>query len=61
MNRSHLRLAVVLGFLALAGPFAIDMYLPALPQMAHDLGVTEGAAQVTLPVRFQHHELRPAG
>ena len=48
MPSGHIRLAVVLGLLTLAGPFAIDMYLPALPEMATDLGMTEGAAQLTL-------------
>ena len=29
--------AIVLGLLAAVGPFAIDMYLPALPTIAADL------------------------
>lgn len=42
------RLAVTLGLLSLIGPFAIDMYLPALPGIAADLGATEAQVQVTL-------------
>jgi MFS transporter, DHA1 family, multidrug resistance protein len=32
--------AVVLGLLSAIGPVAIDMYLPALPTIAADLGAT---------------------
>jgi DHA1 family bicyclomycin/chloramphenicol resistance-like MFS transporter len=31
---SALRLVLILGLLSAIGPFAIDMYLPALPQSA---------------------------
>jgi len=34
------------------GPLTIDMYLPALPTLASDLGVTLGAAELTLAVYF---------
>ncbi|MGE0096055.1 MAG: multidrug effflux MFS transporter [Alphaproteobacteria bacterium] len=40
--------AIVLGLLAAIGPFAIDMYLPALPTIAADLGATTAATQMTL-------------
>ncbi|NIZ10666.1 multidrug effflux MFS transporter [Pseudooceanicola sp. HF7] len=43
-----LRFALVLGVLALTSPLAIDMYLPALPQLASDFGATEAAIQATL-------------
>jgi len=46
------RLAVILGLLSAVGPFAIDMYLPALPTIAADLGATEAAVQVTLTAYF---------
>ena len=46
------RSAIVLGLLAAVGPFAIDMYLPALPAIRDDLGTTTGAAQMTLMVFF---------
>jgi len=47
-GRSYLQLVLVLGLLIALGPLSIDMYLPALPQMAADLGATEAAAQFTL-------------
>lgn len=47
-----LRLALILGLMSAVGPFAIDMYLPALPTIAADLGATEAAVQVTLTAYF---------
>lgn len=47
-----LRLALILGILSAVGPFAIDMYLPALPSIAADLGATEAAVQLTLTAYF---------
>jgi DHA1 family bicyclomycin/chloramphenicol resistance-like MFS transporter len=44
------RLAFVLGSLAAVGPFAIDMYLPALPQVVEDLGPTEFGVALTVSV-----------
>ncbi len=44
--------AVVLGLLSAVGPFAIDMYLPALPAIAADLGASTAATQMTLMVFF---------
>ena len=52
MDRSMIRLALVLGLLSLAGPFAIDMFLPALPEMTRDLGATPAVAQSTLTAYF---------
>ena len=46
------RNAIVLGLLAAVGPFAIDMYLPALPAIRDDLGTTTGATQMTLMAFF---------
>src|SRR5690554_5056424 len=48
----YARNAVVLGLLAAIGPFAIDMYLPALPTIAADLGATTAATQMTLMAFF---------
>ncbi len=48
VESSFLRNAVVLGLLCAMGPFAIDMYLPAMPTIAADLGATIGATQLTL-------------
>ncbi len=46
------RMALILGLLSAVGPFAIDMYLPALPQVAEDLGTTEAGAALTLTSYF---------
>lgn len=46
------RMALVLGLLSAVGPFAIDMYLPALPRVAADLGTTEAGAALTLTAYF---------
>ncbi len=48
MPAGFLRNAVVLGLMAAVGPFAIDMYLPALPTIAADLGAPAAGAQMTL-------------
>lgn len=42
------RLTVVLGALSAFGPLSIDMYLPAFPRIAGDLGASPGAVQVSL-------------
>jgi DHA1 family bicyclomycin/chloramphenicol resistance-like MFS transporter len=49
---SLLHMALILGLLSAVGPFAIDMYLPAMPALAASLGVTETAAQLTLTSYF---------
>jgi DHA1 family bicyclomycin/chloramphenicol resistance-like MFS transporter len=46
------RNAIVLGLLSAVGPFAIDMYLPALPAIAADLHATTSATQMTLIAFF---------
>jgi DHA1 family bicyclomycin/chloramphenicol resistance-like MFS transporter len=52
MASSFTRNAVVLGLLSAVGPFAIDMYLPALPAIAADLHATTSATQMTLIAFF---------
>jgi DHA1 family bicyclomycin/chloramphenicol resistance-like MFS transporter len=52
MISSFVRNAIVLGLLSAVGPFAIDMYLPALPTIAADLKATTGATQMTLMAFF---------
>jgi DHA1 family bicyclomycin/chloramphenicol resistance-like MFS transporter len=47
-----LRIALVIGLLGAVGPFAIDMYLPALPVLAADLGASPQATQFTLTAFF---------
>ena len=49
---SLFRMALILGLLSAVGPFAIDMYLPAMPSLAASLGVEETAAQLTLTSYF---------
>ncbi len=52
MSSSLLRYAIVLGLLTAMGPFAIDMYLPALPEIGRDLGAGTEAVQASLMVFF---------
>jgi MFS transporter, DHA1 family, multidrug resistance protein len=52
MNRSFFRNAVTLGLLTAIGPFAIDMYLPALPSVGASLGVSADAASISLTAFF---------
>lgn len=52
MSSSYARNAIVLGLLSAVGPFAIDMYLPALPSIASDLSASTAATQMTLMVFF---------
>jgi MFS transporter, DHA1 family, multidrug resistance protein len=52
MLSNYARNVVVLGLLAAVGPFAIDMYLPALPTIAADLGASAAATQMTLMTFF---------
>jgi DHA1 family bicyclomycin/chloramphenicol resistance-like MFS transporter len=42
------RRALVLGLITAVGPFAIDMYVPALPAIGRSLGAGTGAVQMTL-------------
>ena len=39
---------VVLGLLTMFGPLSLDLYLPALPQLADDLGTSTSAAQLSI-------------
>ena len=49
---SYYGLALILGALTAMGPLAIDMYLPALPTIARELGSDAAAVQVSLAVYF---------
>lgn len=46
------KMALVLGLLSAIGPFAIDMYLPALPEIGASLGASVGAVQWSLTAFF---------
>lgn len=52
MQRSFFGLALVLGLVSAVGPFAIDMYLPALPSIGQALGASPAAVQASLIVFF---------
>lgn len=52
MISTYTKNAIVLGLLAAVGPFAIDMYIPALPTIAADLHASTQATQMTLMVFF---------
>ncbi|PHR24361.1 MAG: Bcr/CflA family drug resistance efflux transporter [Hoeflea sp.] len=47
-----LRSAIVLGLLCATGPLAIDMFLPAMPTIAENLGGTMAGAQLTISAYF---------
>lgn len=52
MQSSFFRAALVLGLLSAVGPFATDMYLPALPDIGNSLGASAGQVQATLMAFF---------
>jgi MFS transporter, DHA1 family, multidrug resistance protein len=52
MKRNFFRTALVLGLISAIGPFAIDMYLPALPSIGQSLGAPMGAVQASLMAFF---------
>jgi DHA1 family bicyclomycin/chloramphenicol resistance-like MFS transporter len=52
MKSSFFGTALVLGLLSAIGPFAIDMYLPALPSIGQNLGASMGAVQASLMAFF---------
>ncbi|MFE5704751.1 Bcr/CflA family drug resistance efflux transporter [Rhodococcus sp. ACS1] len=47
-TRPSLRVILVLGAMVALGPFTIDMYLPALPDIGTDLGASSSAVQLTI-------------
>jgi MFS family permease len=47
-----LRIAIVLGLLSAIGPFAVDMYLPALPSIGKDLTTDPATVQMSLLAFF---------
>ncbi|WP_434714643.1 multidrug effflux MFS transporter (plasmid) [Rhizobium sp. YTUHZ045] len=52
MTASFFRIALILGLLSAIGPFAIDMYLPALPSIGQDLHADNSVTQLTLLAFF---------
>jgi DHA1 family bicyclomycin/chloramphenicol resistance-like MFS transporter len=51
-ERGALGLVLLLGGLTAIGPFSIDTYLPAMPQLARELGASAAAVQLTLSSFF---------
>ena len=52
MDKSYLRHGIILGLLSAIGPFAIDMYLPALPSIGQSLHANAATVQLSLTVFF---------
>jgi len=52
MTRRFVGLAIVLGLITAVGPFAIDMYLPALPTIGQALQASPAAVQMSLMIYF---------
>ncbi|KAF1005388.1 MAG: Bicyclomycin resistance protein [Pseudomonas fluorescens] len=52
MSPSIARLALLLGLITAVGPFAIDIYLPALPTLGSSLQASPAAVQMSLTVFF---------
>ncbi len=48
MTSSFFRTALILGLISAIGPFAIDMYLPALPSIGANLAASPSAVQMSL-------------
>ena len=52
MTSNFFKTALVLGLLSAIGPFAVDMYLPALPSIGSSLNTSMPAVQASLMVFF---------
>lgn len=48
MKPNLIKMALILGLMSAVGPFAIDMYLPAMPAVTRDLDASVPLAQLTL-------------
>ena len=51
-KKAYLPMAILLGGLAMLGPISIDIFLPAVPNMAEDLNVSIGNIELTLTAIF---------
>ena len=51
-SKSFFKMAIVLGLLSAIGPFAVDMYLPALPSIGTSLHADIGTVQMSLTSFF---------
>ena len=61
MPAGMFRTALILGSICVTGPFAIDMYLPALPAIEEALDVSVSAAQITLVAYFLAYGVSQTG
>lgn len=52
MPQSMFRMALILGLMSAIGPFSIDMYLPAMPQIGTSLGASVAEVQLTITMYF---------
>ncbi len=52
MTSRLFKIALILGLLSAIGPFAIDMYLPALPAIGQALGADSASVQMSLTAFF---------
>jgi MFS transporter, DHA1 family, multidrug resistance protein len=52
MPQSMVRMALILGLLSAVGPFSIDMYLPAMPEIGESLGASVAEVQLTITMYF---------
>jgi DHA1 family bicyclomycin/chloramphenicol resistance-like MFS transporter len=52
MKHGLFRSALVLGLLSCIGPFSIDMYLPAMPEIARSLNADVAGVQMTITAYF---------
>jgi len=51
-QRQHLGLILLLAFLAAIGPLSVDTYLPSLPPIARELGITSAMSQQSVTSFF---------
>jgi DHA1 family bicyclomycin/chloramphenicol resistance-like MFS transporter len=49
-KNSHIRIMAALGFMSALAPLSIDMYLPAMPEMAAQLNASDSSVQASLAV-----------
>lgn len=52
MTTKFFKMALLLGLISAIGPFAIDMYLPALPAIGQSLGASTAEVQMSLTAFF---------
>ncbi len=56
-HKTYIFYAVILGFLTMTGPIAIDVFLPAVPLLAKDFQVSTGSVELSLTAIFAGNAL----